>query len=291
MVGGLVEQQHVGLGGQRPRQRRSGQLSPGEASRAGARGRPGVNPRPRATALESRPPAVASGALELALGSVVAAHHRGASVSPAAIRSLQLCAAPPRAARPPPRRHPRTRPASVATPAAVAGRAARCASRPGPKCRPARARARRPPSAAAWSCRRRFGPPARFGRAAARSPRHPQHLSAPNESATEVMWRVISSRPVGEKRLAACPYHDRSMVGLFPTCLGDAVAPQRGARRGGGAARRRCRPVAPRGARLLRPAGLEQRLRRRRQAGRPHHAARAGRRSTPWWCRPARARR
>ena len=77
-----------------------------------------------------------------------------------------------------------------------------------------------------------------------------------------------------------------AMVGLFPTCLGDAVHPQvvRDARAGAAGGGRRA--GADPGRDVLRPAGLEQRLRRRRPPGRP--ARRSGRWPT-WtrsWCRP-----
>ena len=82
-------------------------------------------------------------------------------------------------------------------------------------------------------------------------------------------------------------------VTLFVTCVVDLFEPEVGVAavrvlRAGG-----CEVSVPARPDVLRPAGVELRLRRRGRQGRPHHARRAREPTgaTPWWCRPARAPR
>ena len=103
VVGGLVEQQHVGAGGQRPRQRRARQLAPGE----------GVQRALEVLVAEAEPvggvarpvaPQVAAAGLQLRLGRRVAGQ-RGLVPGAVGHRLLELGQLAPRS--PAPRRSPR----------------------------------------------------------------------------------------------------------------------------------------------------------------------------------------
>ena len=156
MVGGLVEQQQVGVAGERPRQRRARELAPGEG-----RQRP-VELLGRRTRARAAGPArgCANPSHRRARGDPArASTGRGACRRPAARPSRPRAAgAPPRARRGSCTPRGRSRAASGRARAAGAGRGARPACPSRRRARRRRCRSRRRSSAGASSFRRRCGP-------------------------------------------------------------------------------------------------------------------------------------
>ncbi len=120
VVGGLVEQQQVGIAGQRPRQRGTRQLAAGERLQRALHVRV-AEPEPVQRRVHALAPVVAAGVLELGLRARVGVEHAHVALGHL---GLERCAAPPRARSAPCTRSARSRAASGHGRAAGAGRAA-----------------------------------------------------------------------------------------------------------------------------------------------------------------------